>query len=124
MWPGLPVGSWVKRANELVLLQATFALIACRDGCLRLDANSGVGATALDDLTRRRERATQAKAREPAAHRHAEGLHEEAAKLRSALPTLTLPKRLGNECSTRGSCIPKRSGSKPKRAAGSCMPKP
>jgi hypothetical protein len=34
---------------------------------------------------------------------------------RSALGTVTVPKRLGNERSTPESCMPKRSGNKPKQ---------
>ena len=71
-----------------------------------------------DRVTQARERAALAKARELAVHRRAEELHEKAAKTLEAWGALTLRNWLGSERSAPGSCMPKRSESKPKRASG------
>ena len=50
----------------------------------------------------------RAKARELAAHRHAEELHEEAAKLQERLGTVTVLTQPGSGPSTPGSCMLQR----------------
>jgi hypothetical protein len=66
---------------------------------------SGMGGTVDEPsrVTRARERATQAKLRELAAHRGAAERHEEAPRCRSALGTVTVPGRLRSERCTPGS---------------------
>src|SRR4029453_8674621 len=105
----------------LVLLQAP-SPCSCRSGCLRLGSQLRRGSNGTldepDRVTQARVRAALAKARELAAHRRAEELHEKAPRRWSAWAVLTLRKRLGSERSAPGSCMPKRSGSKPERASG------
>jgi sRNA-binding protein len=106
----------------LGLLQATFALFMF--GRLAQTGQPGTVVDEPDQVMQARQRATRAKARELAAHRHAEDLHEEAAQTQRALGTVIVLKRLGSERSTLDSSMPKPSGSKPKRTSGHLLGRP
>ena len=65
-------------------VQATFRPVHVRAAAAKLDSHSGIGRDVSDEpywLTRARERAARARASELAAHRRAEQLHEQAARL-------------------------------------------